>query len=82
MLLKVFLLTVGIRNAIITDWAKCDDAAPPMQVLCSELAFAVAAGFVGRVLLNSQKISVPCIAYELVLLNLLEFLSLTSASPD
>lgn len=49
MLLKVFLLTVGIRNAIITDWAKCDDAAP--QSKCSaviwllQLLLALLGGF-------------------------------------
>lgn len=43
---KCSLLTVGMRNAIITDWAKCDEATPPVQVLCSDLAFAIAAGFV------------------------------------
>lgn len=65
---KCSLLTVGIRNAIITDWAKCDEATSLMQVLCNDLTFGVAAAFVGGSLLYSQEISVPCIAYELVLL--------------
>lgn len=43
---KCSLLTVGIRNAIITGWAKCDEATSLIQVLCSDLAFGVAAGFV------------------------------------
>lgn len=47
-------------------------------MLCSDLAFAVAAGFRcggggGGVVLDSLEISVPCIACELVLLNLIEF---------
>lgn len=72
---KCSLLTVEIKNAIITDWAKCDEATS--QSKCSAviwllqllLVFVVDGGGV----LDSLEISVPCIACELVLLNLIEF---------